>query len=337
MADDSHELPSRIDRRDSSRRYGPRWLGSLASFVIVGGLLVAVALGAVLLLLPAAIPNSLMWVLAGLALALLLVGRLLVVSLAKRVCPGWTSLTVRQWWSSQVRRGGLAAAILWIVGVVAAETVGSRPGIGDLQFLLLAVGLVGIVVTLAISYYYRSVANVWLPLVGRPGGCDSHRIAEVALLSSPASRAMSSGVELSLIEGRDVQGQWWEILQETAVFALGDLWLAIYDLRESAPTAGASNLIHLAPGCIQACPQALTLPPGTALGVLEIGQPGALGVVAPPGALAGMAVPRDPEVQALREGFWRNLSSRGLVEVDGQPGMRLRRVVHRGRSESRGM
>lgn len=307
-----------------------RRFGLLTAFALLGSLLASMAFGAIVLFLPASIPQSWLWSLGGSAVVLALVSRLLVIRMAKRLRPSWNALAVRRWWSSQVQRGGLAAAALWIAGVVAGEAAGSRSGIGDLQFLLLIVGFVGGILALVIGHFYRSFAKVWMPVVGRPGADADLQIEGVSFMTAPASQTMSDTAELTLVDGEDAEGRWWEVCHQAAALPLGDIWLAVYDLREAGSTPGFLNLVHLAANCVQACSQALILPPGVAVGVLEVDRPGALGLLAPSGTLRDMVVPSNSGIHALREGFRRNRSSEGFVEVvDSSPIWLSRRLLHR--------
>ncbi len=308
----------------------PSTRNALAAVVMLAaGLMTGAAVAMIVLFLPRSLDSSGRWAMLGVAAALVLVGRSLAGAVAQRVRPGWTTVVTRRWWSGVVRRGGIAASILWIVGVLVAETVGSRPGIGRLQFLLLGTGALGIIGALALGYFFASVARVRIPVVGRRGGDQVPVISGLRTLSVPDEDVIGGDVELTLWAGDDVRGRWWEMSAAGVLIPLGSVWVAVYDLGESSPTRGVPNVVHLSRDCGQGCPRAVSFPSDVAVGILGVDRRGGVAMVAPPGAASPSSLDSNPGVRALMDAFRRDLSGETVIESVGGSRRLSRKIVHR--------
>ncbi len=300
-----------------------------AVVMLTAGLMMGAAVAMIVLFLPRSLASSGRWAMLGVAAALVLVGRLLTGAVARRVRPGWTTVVTRRWWSGIVRWGGIGVSILWMVGVLVAETVGSRPGIGRLQVLLLGTGALGIIGALALGYFFASAARVRIPVVGAQDGDQVPVIDGLRTLSVPDEEVISGDTELTLWAGEDVRGRWWEMSAGGVLIPLGSVWVAVYDLGESSPTRGMPNLIHLALDCGQGCPRAVSFPSDVAVGILGIDRGGGVAMAAPPGAASPSSLESSPGVKTLMGAFRRDLSGGTLIESVGGSRRLSRKIVHR--------
>ena len=285
-----------------------------------------VAVGVFWWLLPTALDDTLLGIVAAIGGFLVAGGIAALVPIRARRPQQWASLSTRRWWGRTLRSWGIAAGVAWIGASLVAEIAGTRSGLGAAQLVLISIGVTGTLAALVLGYYYRNVAPVALPIIRHgpvPGTADG-----IGLLR-PGSKAPIGGVsEFVLLSASDALGRWWDVTRPTTLVSVGEVWVVVYDLRPGSGSEGGPYLVHLVEACRQGCPQALTVGPGMRIGVLDAGRESSIAVV---GGLESLEEAGRPEGIGPRElvlAFRRNRNRAGLVEP-AAAGFGRRAVFHR--------
>ncbi len=309
--------------RESPRRARPQGGLAFSGLVTLGGL-IAGSTAAAWFFGWAQVPGVLLALATLVGLAVLGVGTIALRRVLV-VLGDWAFSEPGRWvWATWVALSGSGAVVVWAVLVLAADLVGSHPGIGELQFLLLMTGVLGWLGSLAGSLYLARSAPLKLPVVGHEVSTRVTPIENLALLHRGESVATPQRVVIQPAPAGSLVGAAWE-LQRLALVVADDAWLAIVDDRQDSTTTGCMNVIHVASHCSLGCPTGVVVPGGTSMSVAAAGG-GLLVISAMSGALTQSRL--RPDHKPVQDALVRNRRRHGVSEVGVGPTGRIVRTTH---------
>ena len=225
----------------------------------------------------------------------------------------WKSPQNRSTYSQVVALTGLAVVALSFVASVAPEILPARRGLGIIQIVILANGLLVAAIAVSIAYYFRSVAPVLLPIV-------SGTSRAITGLDFASEEAVSSGGLLTA--GSSSNPDVWVTESPVTAVSLGSVALLVN------PPDANPVMVHLSRSCRQGCASSATIAPELEFALIDLnGQPDRpMALVS--GSMNQQDVGADHDLHELSRAVERNLSPGGVVEIS--PGTK-RTKLHVGR------